>query len=71
MSYSNPYAMTKQSQTKTLVAGAVIGALAGLIGAAIMIQSADRGNRSLKLTAGDGVKVGLSVLSVLRLISDL
>ena len=58
-------------KTKTFIVGAVVGALAGLGAALIMIQRADQEEQHPQLTAGDGVKIGLGVLGVLRLISDM
>ncbi len=58
-------------QARTLVLGALIGAVTGLVGAAIIIQSANKKAISPSMSAGDGVKVGLSVLSVLRMLADL
>jgi hypothetical protein len=57
-------------KTKTLLISAGLGLAAGLAAALIIIQSAeDKDTPQLK--AGDGVKVGLGVLGVLRLISDI
>ncbi len=58
-------------KTKTILIGGVLGALAGVIAAVMLIQRSEENHQSPKLTAGDGVKVGLGVLGVLRLISDI
>ena len=58
-------------KTKTILIGAVIGAAAGLIAAYILVQRADESQQAPRLNAGDGVMVGLGVLGVLRLISDI
>jgi hypothetical protein len=58
-------------KTTTLIVGAVVGLIAGLIAAYIMIQRAEEHAERPRLSAGEGVKVGLGVLGVLRLISDL
>lgn len=58
-------------KTKTLIIGGVVGVIAGLIAAYIFIQRAEVEESRPKLTAGEGVKVGLGVLTVLRLIADL
>lgn len=63
--------MNADWKTKSLLIGAVAGAVAGVIGAIILIQAADKANTRPQISAGDGVKVGLSVLAVLRLLSDL
>ena len=58
-------------KTKTLLISAGLGLAAGLAAALIIIQSAEEKEDSPQLKAGDGVKVGLGVLGVLRLISDI
>jgi hypothetical protein len=58
-------------KNKTLAIGAVAGLVLGLLGAYIVIQRAEKENTQPQITAGDGVKVGLGVLGVLRLIADL
>ena len=55
---------------KTLLLGAGIGAVTGLIASLIIVQRAEQTNSKPELTAGDGVKVGLGLLSVLRQITD-
>jgi hypothetical protein len=55
---------------KTLLFGAGIGALTGIIAGLILVQRAEKTESQPELTAGDGVKLGLGVLGVLRLISD-
>jgi hypothetical protein len=57
-------------KTKVMVVGTAIGALAGLGAAFVLIQRAEQQNIHPKLTAGEGVKVGLGVLGLLRMISD-
>ena len=57
-------------RNKTIAVGAVFGLLAGLLGAYIVIQRAEQNNILPTVTAGDGVKIGLGVLGVLRLVAD-
>lgn len=56
---------------KALIIGGVVGLAAGLVAAMIFIQRAELNQAQPKISAGEGVKVGISVLGVLRLISDL
>ncbi len=56
---------------KALIIGGVVGLAAGMIAALIFIQRAEMSQEKPKITAGEGVKVGISVLGVLRMISDL
>ena len=55
---------------KTLLLGVGIGAVTGLIASLIIVQRAEQTNSKPELTAGDGVKVGLSLLGGLRQIAD-
>ncbi len=56
---------------KALIIGGVVGLAAGMIAALIFIQRAEMSEAKPKLSAGEGVKVGIGVLGVLRMISDL
>lgn len=58
-------------RNKTLFIGALSGLLLGLVGAYIVIQRSEQLNTQPELSAGDGVKIGLGILGVLRLISDI
>jgi hypothetical protein len=51
--------------------GGVAGVLTGLAAAAIYIQRAEMHPVRPKFSAGEGVKVGMSVLGVLGLVSEL
>jgi len=59
----------QQWKTKLLILGGLLGALAGIFSAYVFIQRAQESNP--KLTAGDGVKVGMGVLGVVKSIADL
>lgn len=56
---------------KTFIIGAVAGVLIGLASAYIVIQRSEQLNEEPKLTPGDGVKIGLGVLGVLRLVAEI
>jgi len=58
-------------RNKTLLIGAFAGLLTGLLGAYIVIQRSEQNNVLPNVTAGDGVKVGLGLLGVLRLVADI
>jgi hypothetical protein len=62
--------INKQWKTKTILIGALIGALSGLIAAYIIVQQAEKKDTKPKLNAGEGVKLGMGVLSLLRMVSD-
>lgn len=58
-------------RNKTLMIGAVAGLVIGLAGAYIVIQRSEQLNTLPELSPGDGVKVGLGVLGVLRLVAEI
>ena len=58
-------------KTKALVIGAVVGALVGLGSAYLMIHNAEKSGRELKVTAGEGVKLSMLVMGLLRQIGQL
>ncbi len=55
----------------TFAVGGIAGVITGLAAAYMFIQRAEMHAVRPKLTAGDGVKVGMSVLGVLSLVSEL
>ncbi|BCY18294.1 hypothetical protein hrd7_21430 [Leptolinea sp. HRD-7] len=58
-------------KTKTLLIGTTIGAATGLVAALMMIQRAEKNQTTPKLSAGEGVKIGMGVLGVLRMLAEL
>jgi len=62
---------TSDWKSKFLIVGALVGLISGLLAAFFLIQRAEQKQIQPKINAGDGVKVGLGVLGVLKLISDL
>ncbi len=62
---------TNNWRIKTLVVGALLGAVAGTLGAFMLIQRSGQNQGQPKLTAGEGVKLGVSLLGVLKLISEI
>jgi len=63
--------MDKDMKTKTLITGTVIGALAGVVSAYLLIKRAESEKTNPKLSAGEGVQVGLGLLGLMRLIAGL
>lgn len=61
----------KHSNNKIILFGALLGAVAGGVAAVIYMQRAEEAHQPTQLTAGDGVKIGLGVLGVLKLIADI
>ena len=62
---------TSSWKTKTLLLGALIGAVTGLVGAFLLVQRAEQSKSLPKITAGEGVKVGLGVLGILRMLAEM
>ena len=58
-------------KSRTLLTGTLLGALAGLGAAYLILQRAEREGRNPEMTAGEGVKLGLLVLGMLRQIGQL
>lgn len=58
-------------KTKYLIIGAILGMFSGVFAAYMLVQRAEQRNRTPQINAGDGVKVGLGLLGVMKLIADL
>jgi hypothetical protein len=56
---------------RALVLGGLIGALTGLGAAYLMVQRSEKEGTPPNLTAGEGVKLGLLLLGVLRQVAML
>ncbi|MFZ5917964.1 MAG: hypothetical protein ACOYZ7_13565 [Chloroflexota bacterium] len=61
------------SRNKALVVGGVLGALVGLLAAWILVRDLDAEEEAAlpEIAAGDSLKIGLTVLGLLRQIADL
>jgi hypothetical protein len=59
------------NQNRTLLFGALIGAVTGLAAAYLMQRRAEETGTEVSLTAGDGMKLGLMVLGLLRAVTSL
>jgi len=59
------------SRTTTLLAGAVIGAIAGIVAAGLVHRRAQKNERDSTLTPSEGIKIGLLVFGLLRTIASL
>ena len=58
-------------KTKILIIGALIGAVAGIGAAYMLLQRAAQEERAPRLTTGEGVQLGLGVLGLLKLVSGM
>jgi hypothetical protein len=67
---NNELATTGNQQGKILALGTLIGALVGLGAAYLILQRVDEGGE-LKLSSKEGVKLGISVFSFFRQLTQL
>jgi len=58
-------------KTRMIIIGSLIGALTGLAASFIMIKQAEKQQKQIQVNPADGVKLGLGVLTLLRLVSDI
>ena len=61
----------KSSKIQTILIGTAIGAALGAIAGILLYQRAEQDQTKPQITGSDGVKIGLGVLAVLRLITDI
>lgn len=60
-----------ENKGKTLFLGALIGAVTGLAAAMLLTRRAERDERTSAITTGEGMKIGVLVLGLLRAIASL
>jgi hypothetical protein len=58
-------------KTKALLIGALVGALVGISAAYLLIQHAEKEEGRLQVGTGEGIKLGLLVLGLLRQVAQL
>lgn len=58
-------------RNRTLLMGALIGAATGLVGAMLLYRRAEQEGTQLSITAGDGMKLGVMVIGLLRAVASL
>lgn len=58
-------------KSRLLLAGGLVGALTGLGVAYLMVQRAERRGGDLELSSGEGLRLGLLLLGLLRQVADL
>ncbi len=59
------------NRNRTLVLGALIGAFTGLVAAMLLNRRAEQEGTELAISAGDGMKLGVMVIGLLRAIASL
>jgi hypothetical protein len=60
-----------ENKNRVIFAGALIGAVTGLIAALLLTRRAERDERDTAITAGEGLKLGVLVFGLLRAIASL
>lgn len=63
--------LRKNNPSKTLLAGALVGAGAGLVAALLLRRRAEKSGRDSTITATEAIKLGLLVFGLFRAISAL
>ncbi len=58
-------------RNRTLIVGALVGALTGLAAAMLLNRRAEQEGTELALTTGDGMKLGVMIIGLLRAIASL
>ncbi len=59
------------TRTKTILAGVLIGAATGLVAAMMWNRRAEEEGGTTEITAGDGVKLGVMIVGLLRAIASM
>ena len=59
------------NKNKTILLGALIGAATGLIAATLINRRAEKGERDTAITPGEGLKLGVLIIGLLRAIASL
>ncbi|MDO9301934.1 MAG: hypothetical protein Q7T89_11150 [Anaerolineales bacterium] len=59
------------NKNKTILFGALIGAVTGLVAAVLLTRRAEKTERETAITTGEGLKLGVLVFGLLRAIASL
>ena len=59
------------NKSRTILFGALIGAITGLIAAVLLTRRAEKNERETAITSGEGLKLGVMVFGLLRAIASL
>lgn len=57
-------------KTLVLIIGGVAGLVTGLAAAAILIKKREENPGELKLNSGEGFKIGMGIVSLLKMVSE-
>lgn len=59
------------NKSRTILFGALIGAVTGLIAAVLLTRRAEKNESEIAITSGQGLKLGVLVFGLLRAIASL
>ena len=59
------------NKSRTILFGALIGAVTGLVAATLLTRRAEKAERETAITTGEGLKLGVLVFGLLRAIASL
>jgi gas vesicle protein len=59
------------NKSRTILFGALIGAVTGLIAATLLTRRAEKSERETAITTGEGLKLGVLIFGLLRAIASL
>jgi gas vesicle protein len=59
------------NKSRTILFGALIGAVTGLVAAILLTRRAEKTERETAITTGEGLKLGVLVFGLLRAIASL
>jgi len=59
------------NKSSTILFGALIGAVTGLVAAILLTRRAEKDQRETAITTGEGLKLGVLVFGLLRAIASL
>ena len=71
MSDQSVIPFTEKQRTTALVIGGALGAVIGLAGAFLLVQNAERDQRPISVSPGEGVRLAVLVFGLLRSIATL
>ena len=59
------------NKNRTIIFGALIGAVTGLVAAILLTRRAETNERETAITSGEGLKLGVLIFGLLRAIASL
>jgi gas vesicle protein len=59
------------NKSRTIIFGALIGAVTGLIAAVLLTRRAEKNESTTAITSGEGLKLGVLIFGLLRTIASL